>query len=194
MCFLKNHSLSVGIPLLICITIQNAMNISSLALLWRPLCLFSHWPVCPSKSVHNSWQLIRHSLANASNNFNEFISGFTECAKSVEQFLCESSSVNPNVMTSLSTHLNHCIQILRLDFNSHRVNPNPLQCSSPSHSFSSSPSLSQHSSVSFLSKIVNLLNTKILFNKTFSFSDYRIVFHIHNREMSYVLTIGLIVV
>ena len=120
------------------------------------------------QSLHQNRLREQNSTANESNNFNEFISGFTECAKSVEQFLCESSSVNPNVMTSLSTHLNHCMQTLRSDLNSHRVIPNTLQCSSTFHPFSSSPSLSQQSSLSFTSETVHHLPYKDVFTP---FSD-----------------------
>ena len=45
----KKLSLFVGTPLLIYTSFENAMNTSSLALLWRLLPLFSHWPVCPFK-------------------------------------------------------------------------------------------------------------------------------------------------
>ena len=123
------------------------------------------------QSLHQNRLREQNSTANESNTFNEFISGFTECAKSVEQLISDSLSVYPNVMTSVSTHLNHCIQTLRSDVNSYRVIPNTLQCSSPSHSFCSFPSLSQQSSVSFARETVHSLTHKDVFTHFYDISD-----------------------
>ena len=40
---------------------------------------------------------------------NDFVAGFAECAKQVEEFVCQTSPIDPIVVTSLSGHLNNII-------------------------------------------------------------------------------------
>ena len=95
------------------------------------------------QSLHQNRLREQNSTANESNTFNDFISGFVECAKSVEQFVCQSPSTDPIVVTSLSSHLNHCIEALQShDSTSYGVIRHTSQCCPPS------PAPSQFSSMS----------------------------------------------
>ncbi|XP_054160031.1 transcription factor HES-1-like [Oppia nitens] len=39
----------------------------------------------------------------------DFVAGFAECAKQVEEFVCHTPAVDPIVFTSLNSHLNQCM-------------------------------------------------------------------------------------
>ena len=108
------------------------------------------------QSLHQNRLREQNSTANESNNFNDFISGYTECAKSVEQFVCQSPSTDPTVITSLSSHLNQCIEDLRLNnISTHGVIRHTNECNTPSHPFPPSPAPSPLSSMSFTSGSVD---------------------------------------
>ena len=56
----------------------------------------------------------QNSTANESNIFNDFISSFTECSKSVEQIVRKTRPNDPNVTKTLSYHIDNCKQYLDL--------------------------------------------------------------------------------
>jgi hypothetical protein len=77
----------------------------------------------------------------------EFVAGFAECAKQVEEFVCQNSTqpIDPKIVTSLNSHLNNCINTLETqEVINHGVIRHTGQCCPPSPAPSSMSSASGH--------------------------------------------------
>jgi len=78
---------------------------------------------------------------------NDFVAGFAECAKQVEEFVCQNSNqpIDPIVVTSLNSHLNNCLNTLESqEVINYGVIRHTGQCCPPSPAPSSVSSASGH--------------------------------------------------
>jgi len=96
------------------------------------------------ESVNERGLREHNSHPKPTNTFTEFIAGFTECAKRVQQFVCEWPSTSPIVVTSLSAHLNKCIETLQThESNTEGVIRHTSHCCPPSPAPSTLSSVSE---------------------------------------------------
>jgi len=75
-----------------------------------------------------------NSSENPQQILNDFVAGFAECAKQVEEFVCQTQPLDPIVVTSLSSHLNNCMNSLDVthDHITYGVIRHTNQCCPPS--------------------------------------------------------------
>jgi len=76
---------------------------------------------------------------------NDFVAGFAECAKQVEDFVCQTTPIDPIIVTSLNSHLNNCLNSLESqEVINYGVIRHTGQCCPPSPAPSSVSSASGH--------------------------------------------------